>query len=393
MTPAEKRSAWIQAARRRNEMIRFGIDRAGSGMAVDARRFAFAAAVTLASAPAGRFRVRGKFCTWHGLDGPSLVELLRKAKVAEVGCGDDLIGWILGKVRPGPPLTPEAAGELLALRADERERLAIRSMEAVDEPRIEREAREREQRKAKDRLRKGRARPGSKRHEASLARQEPWRDAGVSRATWFRRRNETVLSAKTNAETALSAETYSGRETDLSVRLKFPGTHVVKGEADRTVSRSQEAALSDRLQRSEPSTGPSLGAGFGVANGSPIGASAESYAPGRQIGLPDGSQLESEAPKKETARLGRTVPDEDPREMLAAVFPDRNEQAWLVEELGDGDTRSGWRLIAALGVNRLRRLRVEIDAAGGMTEADAVLAAARTAAISIETLAVRRAAS
>ncbi len=99
-------------------------------------------------------------------------------------------------------MSMKRAGELLNLTAAEREACGIRTIDAVDETRAERKARLAEARKAADREAKRATRGRTPRqvYEAvSLSAKQPWNEAGVSRATWYRelkKTRETGVSAR-----------------------------------------------------------------------------------------------------------------------------------------------------------------------------------------------------
>jgi hypothetical protein len=232
-TQHDKRRAWLVATRRRNEIINLAKHRASKVERVDESRFLFVLAQTLASAPAGKFRIRKNFVTWHGLDRVTLARCAKDAGFGQLGTDDPMLTRALTKVTPAAAMGGEAAGRLLELTAEERDLLDIRTIEAVDEAREDREARRREERRLKDRERKRRAREGLHKPRAlSLARVRPWETLGISKATFYRR-----LSVETN----LSAG--SCGETDLSARRICPHTYIINGYADRPVSASQAADI------------------------------------------------------------------------------------------------------------------------------------------------------
>lgn len=232
-TQQDKRRAWLVATRRRNEIINLAKHRASQIERVDESRFLFVLAQTLASAPPGKFRIHRDFVTWHGLDRVTLARCARDAGFGQLGTDDPLLQRVLSKVEPAAAMGGEAAGRLLDLTAEERDLLDIRTIEAIDEQRQDREARRREERRLKDRERKRRAREGLHKPRAhSLARVKPWETLGISKATFYRR-----LSVETN----LSAG--SCDETDLSARRICPHTYIINGYADRLVSASHEADI------------------------------------------------------------------------------------------------------------------------------------------------------
>lgn len=74
----------------------------------------------------------------------------------------------------------------LNLTAVDRERLAIRTIGAVDQTKAEREA-ERQQRKTAAKAAK-RLSAGARPHKHSARRTRPWQALKISRATWYRKR-------------------------------------------------------------------------------------------------------------------------------------------------------------------------------------------------------------
>jgi len=85
----------------------------------------------------------------------------------------------------------DTLGARLGLTAAERDKLAIRTIGAIDLPKAERATRRRD----KDRQRKHQARrkagakPRPVMEAGSINRAKPWLIEGVSRATWYRRRD------------------------------------------------------------------------------------------------------------------------------------------------------------------------------------------------------------
>jgi hypothetical protein len=77
-------------------------------------------------------------------------------------------------------------GRIIGLTEAERSMLGIRTIEAIDVTPRQRKAINRERDAARKRA--ARRRAGATSHGESLARKEPWKAAGVSRRTWFRRR-------------------------------------------------------------------------------------------------------------------------------------------------------------------------------------------------------------
>ena len=208
LSASERRKAWTAATRRRNEIVNLAKHRAALGIGLNPGAFTFALAQTLASAPAGKYRIKSRFVTYHGLDRASLARALYDAGIGQVGCDDDLIDRALAKIEPGRAMGSDTAGRLLKLTAEERELLSIRTIEAIDESRLDREGRRREERRARDaaRKRQARARTCRPREEylaASLSARKPWEAMGISRRTYERRtRAVASLSAGTSASVA-----------------------------------------------------------------------------------------------------------------------------------------------------------------------------------------------
>jgi hypothetical protein len=95
--------------------------------------------------------------------------------------------------------TADILGERLGLLDEVRTRLAIRTIGAIDVPKAAREQR-REQRKVQAKKAKRRAQGVMLRdqYEAnSFNRTKPWEAAGISRATWYRRRENEPLTKRT----------------------------------------------------------------------------------------------------------------------------------------------------------------------------------------------------
>jgi hypothetical protein len=100
--------------------------------------------------------------------------------------GDDWGIWPLRHHEKSTELMPAwLVGSLLGVTSVEREERELRSIDAVDNDASDRRRKANRQREAKRRREAG-ATPQT----LSKSRTEPWRDAGVSRATWYRRKVE-----------------------------------------------------------------------------------------------------------------------------------------------------------------------------------------------------------
>lgn len=238
-----RRRAWLAATRRRNEVINLSKHRAAHRLYVDQNRFLFVIAQALASAEPGRFRVKNRFVTWHGLDRVSLARAAADAGLGQLGSDDPLIDWVLSKVAHAKVMGADTAGHLLALTAEERDLLSIRTMEAIDEPKARREARRREEKRIRERQRKRQSRgrkPRSEYEAGSLSKAQPWVEMGISRRTYYRRQS--------GFGTSVSATSYEDG-TSVSVAQVCPPTHIINGWTDTLVPtafggiRVEQAAL------------------------------------------------------------------------------------------------------------------------------------------------------
>jgi hypothetical protein len=120
--------------------------------------------------------------------------------------------------------TARSIGERLRVSNREREHLKLWTIAPFD--RTDKQLKE--LRKAKDRVRKQRQRQaaGSKPRDQSLSRLKPWQTKGISRATWFRKRNGTgpCQERESHRETNSSAvklTNYRGR-TSLTEKTERP---------------------------------------------------------------------------------------------------------------------------------------------------------------------------
>jgi hypothetical protein len=100
--------------------------------------------------------------------------------------------------------------EILGLEFADRQRLAIRTIGAVDKTRLERQLIRKERKREQDRIKvaiKRRKRGAISREEylaESLSRSRPWERDGISKATWYRRRRQiTPIETETGWSTSL----------------------------------------------------------------------------------------------------------------------------------------------------------------------------------------------
>lgn len=350
LTAPERRRAWIGATRRRNELINLAKHRNANGGRVDHPVFIFVMAQALASALPGKYRVKNRIVTWHGLDRVSLAKTVFEAGLGKLGCDDDLIERALSRVNSGPAIGSDTAGRLLNLTAEERDLLSIRTMEAMDESRADREARRSEERRLRDAERKRRARAGQCKPRAEwlaacLTASKPWESMGVSRRTYQRR---------IRAVTGLSAETYNA-VAGLSVSQVCPRTHDNNGCADRPATAVADSALRTSLQRSGFSLCPGDGAGV---------------AP-RHEGLFDGSRPLSLD----------TIPAAQATELdgQSSVLQDADLHRHVQIALGGGNLDLGRKLADALGRDQVDRLKEKVAADGLVGAADELTRAAHSA--------------
>jgi len=112
---------------------------------------------------------------------------------------DAYVGALLAKMHPrGKHLRDRQAGQLVNLKAAERTALGIRTMSPADMTPLQFAKARQEAKRLADRERAARKRRegGAKPQERSIAKTQPWKAAGCSKATWYRRKrqNETVSS-------------------------------------------------------------------------------------------------------------------------------------------------------------------------------------------------------
>lgn len=106
--------------------------------------------------------------------------------------------------------SPQRAGQILDLTAEERWASNVTTMEAVDEPRAQRRKRQAQEKLERDRDRQRRKRrsAGKKTRAQYLAslsgsasRTRPWERAGLSRATWYRQKLRHGVSPRLSNNT------------------------------------------------------------------------------------------------------------------------------------------------------------------------------------------------
>ena len=117
----------------------------------------------------------------------------------------------------------------LNLHLDERTRLGITTIGAVDKPKAQRLADQKEQRRlAQVKRRRARGiKPRASYVGSSTSRAKPWISEGISRATWYRRQRETETSLKPALTTHMQGTDLShtnnndlAREIWLSCRMR-----------------------------------------------------------------------------------------------------------------------------------------------------------------------------
>ncbi len=219
--PASRLSARRWGAIRLGELKRLATWRRSDGQFLPAEPWLFVLSATLAVAEPGKLPTKSRrapFVRWHGLDSTSLTQ-------AAFACGfrpDELDEAAIEQAvtaakrwqsrHPGHRLSGAKCGEAVQLSTVERENLDLRTIDAMDEGRTARGARKAEELKKRDRERK-RAERGRQPRERWLADRlttsKPWKAAGVSRATWYRRQRETGVSihlhsAQSSSDTPVS---------------------------------------------------------------------------------------------------------------------------------------------------------------------------------------------
>lgn len=201
--PRRRVSIRARAAQRLAELYRLAAFSRQNGIFLDPDTWCFALAATLACGRPGRFHIarRQRTIRWHGLDMLTLREALRRCGLDNLS-DDELATKITAVERwqaeHGTHLISSAKlGHMLSLSSVERTECRIRTIDAVDEPRAERAARRAGERRRRDReakrAKRGRL-PRAIYEAAAVSKQKPWEAEGISRATWYRRR-ETGVSA------------------------------------------------------------------------------------------------------------------------------------------------------------------------------------------------------
>ena len=403
MKSRERHQCWVKAMARKNEVIRLGKHRAGRGETTDTRRAVLLLAVTLGSAPAGRYKIKNRFVISHGLDRVTLATAVREGHLAEIGCDDDLIDWALDRAKLDTSISQEKAGEMLSLTAEERELLSIRSMEAIDESRADRQSREREQRKVQNKGRKRAKRQKEIEDGIRVSRAdylvqfavegEPWLDLNISREAWRKRQLRAQAKALPEAGAAPSDDlsgVASASPYDLSGVTSVSGVT----SADPCILRA---------------SGRHPGQTEDAAS-APLEPPVVEHVPDATRGLGDGSRSpKSGSEKKETEGLGRAKQEEaDPQPTFQDVaatrvrdwtareaprvrafrgfsFGDYVELDAVVLAIGDGDYQRGLALMTRLGDRQLAALADDVSERGAERCADEI-ALARTTALRNERL-------
>ncbi|MCJ2091975.1 hypothetical protein MKK67_05575 [Methylobacterium sp. J-072] len=227
--PLDWKTRRARAAFRLADIIKLARDRRHRGLSVDPGNFAFALASILGSVPAGPYGIPGRqrFLRWFGLDLESLRITIERAWLGSFS-NAELETIIQSVIRYSAAhgqklMSATATGQLLAVTSAERAEFKLTQIEAVDEPRSDRIARQKEARRKRDRERKRVQRGRTARsiyEQRSTAKQQPWIIEGISRATWYRRR-ETGVS--THVLFSKGDETHLSHGVDLSKNKIEPG--------------------------------------------------------------------------------------------------------------------------------------------------------------------------
>jgi hypothetical protein len=171
---------------------------------MDPDTWAFVLAATLGAAKSAWLPTANNrgIVRWPGLTLESLYEAITRCDLGDFT--DDELETKIAAVEQWQAkcgvhlISMRRLGEMLNLTAAEREVCRIRTIDAVDETRDERKARLAKAQKAADREAK-RAKRGRVAREvyegSSLSKTKPWEAEGISRATWYRRKRETGVSA------------------------------------------------------------------------------------------------------------------------------------------------------------------------------------------------------
>lgn len=257
------------AAVRLKEIYTLGIFRRRAGFIVDGNRFASALAFTLACDCPGRVfatgkaegRGRSRAVPWVGLS----LESLRRATVsAELGEFEDAeLFTIIADVERwraehGPRLaTAKRLGLDLALTAMERDACSIRTIEAVDESKAERQARLHAAKLVRDRERQRTLKVRKPRalYEAeSLSQTQPWKAFGISRRQWERRGKPDVASLSLTIDDLRARDLRhdapaSGRVERAAGGTEFPepGSEIIERSEIGSYGSEQSSARSRGL--------------------------------------------------------------------------------------------------------------------------------------------------
>jgi hypothetical protein len=309
----------------------------------------------------------------------------------------------------GLPIASDHLGEMIGLTANQRKRARAFSIEAFDCSKRQRKAETAARRAANDAAAKESKRraAGAAAREAYLAAVStgrPWVAEGVSRDAIYkrRRRQREAMSTGVSAffstplpgvsacfedslSTGVSAHFEHGVYRCVGAPISYPSKPVPSTGSgplaeppvfDRDLffcQEQEEAASGSSLQRSGRSSRPSVGADV------PAGQSRLSD----ELRAPN-----SEASKKETARLGRPSQEEVAARELFVKF------GLFSEEIGDCNSDVARRRADLLGEARVTRLFRQIEAitAGGfvdLAEYDRAMGRARALAIRLETTRTR----
>jgi hypothetical protein len=164
-------------------------------------------------------------CGLKGLSDDDLVALISKVEDWQAEHGVRLIGM-------------KRLGEMLKLTAAEREVCNIRTIDAIDETRAERQARLANVRTARERdakkVKRGRV-PRELYEADSITAKQPWVEAGVSRATWYRRQ-------KDDRETGVSEHQISSLQPNQTHLSQGPQTARAAGPARTDIAKHNGGA-------------------------------------------------------------------------------------------------------------------------------------------------------
>jgi len=205
--PRKKMTVRRQASFRLAELYRLAVFYRQEGIRMDPKTWTFVLAATLGAGKPAYLPIRQgrSYVRWPGLT----LETLRTAvERCQIGIfTDDQLAALIKQIERWQAshgvhlISATRLGEMLNLTAAEREVCRIRSIDACDETREERKARLAEARKVTDREAK-KAKRGRTPREIyegqSWSVKQPWKEAGVSRATWYRKlrdERETGVSA------------------------------------------------------------------------------------------------------------------------------------------------------------------------------------------------------